>query len=453
MRLARQRLVRHPRPAPWRLLPLGLGLALALALPGAGRAQVTDVSGISALYDKVLTLQPYQVCDTTGTQCPTVKLFQDQLLRTLAQAGIATAVLPTRTLYNGLLNGERNLALYNGTPGARSSNWNTLNAWFVPTLDASNPAETLFGLGYLGGNGVAINAGAVNAADRRDTLVHEVGHNLGLSHDTLGAGAADNLMTRGTDRTIPASGLTANQIATMRASPFLQAAPLVTLDFSYDPTSMTTVTVRFLSAPEDVHLRSLRIDLPDYDEAPPAQLPASFNAVAGILGGTAIDASIAYTENMQTAYASRSGSGDVAFSSTNGGPELVIDFGPVGMEVGQTLSFEMGVHGNLRGEYAYVIGRDLFGSDVEFAYDFGLTGTVPMLDSGRTTDSRTMVAILPSMADPTPFGRQLLPGEIGPTGPVDIDPVLNAVPEPGTALLALAGGVLLAARLRRRARG
>lgn len=434
-----------------RLVPLLVAAALGPA--GTVRAQVTDVSGISELYDKVLTLQPYRICDTGGLQCPVVKLFEDHLLRTLAQAGIATAVLPTRTLYNSLLDGERNLDVYNGTLGARSSNWNTLNAWFVPSLDARDPARTLYGLGYLGGNGLAINAGAVNATNRQDTLVHEIGHNLGLSHTNFGAGTADNLMTRGSSRTVPADGLTADQIATMRASLFVQAAPQVTLDFVYDPSNMTTVTVNFLSAPDEVHLRSLRIDLPDYDEAPPAQLPASFSAVAGITGGTAIDATIAYTENMQTVYASRSGSGQVEFSSTNGGPELVIDFGPLGMEVGQTLSFELGVHGNLRGEYAYIIGRDLYGADVEFEYDFGLSGVVPMLDGTRTTDSRAMASILPSIAEPTAFGRQLLPGEFGPTGPVDIDPVLNAVPEPGSALMALAGGLLLAARLRRRALG
>ena len=92
------------------------------------------------------------------------------------------------------------------------------------------------------------------------------------------------------------------------------------------------------------------------------------------------------------------------------------------------------------------------GSDAEFVFDFGLSSSVVMLDSASTTDSRRIAALLPSVANPVAWGRQLLPGEIGAVGPIDIDPVAT-VPEPGTAAMGLLGGLALAGWLRRRRPG
>lgn len=420
---------------------------LLLVAPGVAMAQLTDVSGIGAIYDKVLSIQPIRVCDTAGSICPSMPIFPDTLIRTLAQANIATVLLPTVGVYASGLHGASSMDPFISARQGISSNWGTLNAWFVPTL-STDPGKVLYGLGMVGGNGVAINSNAVSAAARESTFVHEVGHNLGLKHDNLGAGGANNLMTDGDHRNPLASQLTLDQIDKMRSSPFLEAAPKVTVDFDLLPGELTTVTVSFVSGPVGVRLRNLSLDLPDFQGGSPGQTPASFYATTGLVSGTAIDATIQYTENMQTYY-TRDGEGD-QWSSTFGAPELLIDFGVDGLQEGGTLTFQMGVQGNLRNEYTYTIERDLFGADAEFIYDFGLSATVAMMDANSTTDSRALKALGPSVANPVPLGRQLLPGEYGPLGPVDLDPVAAAVPEPGTAALALLGGLGLVAWCRRR---
>ena len=435
------------RPHALRRLHQGAVAALLSAACGLVGAQVTDVSGIAGLFDKVLSIQPIRVCNTSGSACPSTPIFPDHLLRTLAQAQIATVVLPTRSIYDTSLHGVDDLGPLNQPGQGQSSNRNTINAWFVDELSASAPNLTLFGLGYVDGNGVAINSSAVTAAQRRDTFTHEVGHNLGLHHDNFGAGTPDNLMTRGSLRSIPATGLTGAQIQQMRGSPLLEQAPQVLVDFDFQEGAFSTVNLNFASGPADVRLMSLAIDLPDFGPSDVRQRPAYFDAQVRNVSGSVPDVSFSYVENMQTEFAGRGG--EDRWTSTNGGPELVIQFGLDGMALGQTLSFEMGVTGNLRGEYTYEIARDLYGADAEFTFDFGLSASVLLQDAAHTTDSRAIVALLPSVADPRPFGAQLAPGELAAVGTIDRDPVA-VVPEPASAWLALCGGLALAARLRRR---
>lgn len=91
----------------------------------------------------------------------------------------------------------------------------TLNMLFVNSVipDPTTPG-TLFGLSWIGNNGIAIGENAfgnfsairqqtVNA--RADTIAHEIGHNLSLDHSTFGNDpqAPPNSLTAGATRTLP----------------------------------------------------------------------------------------------------------------------------------------------------------------------------------------------------------------------------------------------------------
>lgn len=113
-----------------------------------------------------------------------------------------------------------------------------INVWFVDNIESSSSA-TQFGLAWVDANGVAISRETLEYNDgegRIDTIAHEIGHNLGLRHATLGAGGKENLLTDGNARLTPGSAddvgengvgislLTANQIKEIRNSGFIKGA-------------------------------------------------------------------------------------------------------------------------------------------------------------------------------------------------------------------------------------
>jgi hypothetical protein len=117
---------------------------------------------------------------------------------------------------------------------------NVIDLWFVDTLtDCGGPvAGTLYGCGTSGGWFALTKAVFdFSLVGRLDTLAHELGHVLGLGHGDFGAGGADNLMTKGSDRTVPQllsdinpdgaqlSKLTAEQIDQARSSGYAVAVP------------------------------------------------------------------------------------------------------------------------------------------------------------------------------------------------------------------------------------
>jgi hypothetical protein len=93
-----------------------------------------------------------------------------------------------------------------------SPNPTTINAFFIASLTPPpNPTGgTLYGLGWLNNNGVAVASNSLFGLGRRpDTLAHEIGHDLDLGHTTFGnlvpgsnppVGFANNLVTAGNSR-------------------------------------------------------------------------------------------------------------------------------------------------------------------------------------------------------------------------------------------------------------
>lgn len=98
-----------------------------------------------------------------------------------------------------------------------STNPTTINMFFINQLQPpSSQPGTLYGLSWIGNNGVAISSNTLlGFGPRVDTLAHEIGHDLDLDHATFGAGAANNLMTAGNVRTEPTG--TANALAQLTA--------------------------------------------------------------------------------------------------------------------------------------------------------------------------------------------------------------------------------------------
>jgi hypothetical protein len=192
-------------------------------------------------------IQPIQVCDDFGNSCANSaqQLFEAEANKIYAQASLSLVFLPWNFFHETDyldISATNNFAEFEtlvADPNNRANaNPLTLNLWFVDT------AAGIYGLGYLGGNGIII-ANSVfafnNGNGRIDTIAHEIGHNLGLEHyDDLNGGCVSNnnayLMTSGGCRNVPLSIsqitpdgaalslLSASEISIIQSSNFAQDA-------------------------------------------------------------------------------------------------------------------------------------------------------------------------------------------------------------------------------------
>jgi len=229
-------------------------LGLALALGGCSESDFQSAQTIVFGEPDELSVQPIRVCKDDGSDCAQVNLFADITAKILKQANLKLSFLPTNQLnatrflsINDRPASERGSADYefyeltrtgsNGAFGRHPDSTDTsgpINIWYVDTIEALN-GFTQFGLAWVGANGVIISKEALEFGTngRTDIVAHEIGHNLGLRHETLGAGGSNNLLTDGDRRNVPnsvddinpdgakLSALTNAQIAAIKQSPLV----------------------------------------------------------------------------------------------------------------------------------------------------------------------------------------------------------------------------------------
>lgn len=218
-------------------------LLLAALLGGAAMAPAVQAS--------VVTIQAIKVCNTDGSNCASANTYETYADKIWAQAGVDFVFLPTlqwnSTFANSYNYDTDDGSLLSQGMAAFAPGANVLNMYFVEDLIVSG--GTLYGYGCgaalfaaacFNQTGVVINSTAVDAfgtVGRLDTVAHEVGHVLGLTHNSMGAGDSvpDNLMTAGSFRDVPQalsdinpdglglSKLTADQIAEALSSSFVTA--------------------------------------------------------------------------------------------------------------------------------------------------------------------------------------------------------------------------------------
>jgi hypothetical protein len=298
---------------------LGVAFAVSSCSEGGGQSVQTITYGEPG----ELYVQPIQVCDDRGNNCARVNLFEEITAKILEQAKLKVSFLPVNRLNATRFlsiddNDSRNSAEYEfyeltrsggagafGRHPASTRSGGPINVWFVDEIEAIS-GFTQFGLAWVDANGVLISGEALDfgSEGRTDTVAHEIGHNLGLRHTTLGAGGPNNLMTDGDARNIPSSVddvgssgagvslLTAAQIKEIQNSPFVSQSRSGGngTEVSLDSRSMEAQAIAALSSPNGESYEKINsaLDLTTLDltaldlEASPTDPAAQRSAIASV---------------------------------------------------------------------------------------------------------------------------------------------------------------------------
>ena len=179
-------------------------------------------TGVSAAF---IDIKPIQICLDDGTGCATTNFFEAETDKIWSQAGIDVNFQSIATINNSDWTSVANtssstefvdIMSYTRTNINDSDTTLAINMFFVDTME-TDPGYTLFGLGCGAPlfSGFCVNEVGVFVSQavfdfnggigRLDTIAHEIGHVLGLTHDGFGAGGAENLMTSGGSRSVPGS--------------------------------------------------------------------------------------------------------------------------------------------------------------------------------------------------------------------------------------------------------
>jgi len=196
------------------------------------------VSCLTPAFAMIVNILPIQVCDNDGNNCANSgqELYLAETNKIWAQADITMNFLTwtsiNNTSYQNFTSFADETTFFNDTANnGISGSATTITMWFVQTL-----TNTDFGtVDTIGGRKVMI-ADNVFSTTRLDTIAHELGHNLGLTHDDPGMDLT-YLMPTGGSRTIPGvigditpdgaklDKLTAAQITTAQASTYVVPLP------------------------------------------------------------------------------------------------------------------------------------------------------------------------------------------------------------------------------------
>jgi hypothetical protein len=420
-------------------LSVCFGLAL-LVCGGSAQAIVID---------KYFTVNPIRVCDNDANNCTTANTFTSETEKIYAQTGVAAVFLPTTQINNTSMLSVPSVTAVNVAGNGQSVDTSTINMWFVQNMPTA--AGTLYGEAYVGGNGVAINSGAVNSFNngigRMDTIAHELGHNFGLGHSDFGAGGANNLMTAGSNRSIPGglgditpdganlSQLTSDQQTELRGSPFMKDASRVIVDIkgSTPFDSDDFFNIRFGNAPSGVFLESLQIDL---------------NPVNAFLDPTSSPPGIGPSPFMTSNLAGLDPSEISVLGNTDGSQVLTLEFADNAFMVGDSFSFGTDIDLFSAIDSFGATPEELAGSLFTFRFSDGFGSTAAMSGTTFLADSTDVVNLASLTFDPsllaTPVGFQPPVGHLGPIDPVVI------IPEPEIYAMLLAGLGLVSVVVRRR---